>query len=158
WYAQRLRDQSPSQALILLRILVHPRRQPEATEQVLQQLNHLSLMDATQAVQELQGPKRFIRGSRTGNSLTLQAELFTLDDQRTFSLQALVDSGCTGSSIDAGFVKAKGLNTCPLPQPIPVYNADGTLNKGGAITDYVTLRMTIGTHSERITLGVTDLG
>lgn len=113
-------------------ILVHPRWQPEATEQVLQQLNHLSLTDAIQAVQELQGPKHFICSSRTGNSLTLQAELLTLDDQRHFSLQALVDSGCTGLLIDAGFVKAKGLNTCPLPRPIPVYNADGTLNKGGS--------------------------
>ncbi|KAI9573413.1 hypothetical protein HD554DRAFT_1981669, partial [Boletus coccyginus] len=73
------------------------------------------------------------------------------------SLQALVDSGCTGLSIDARFIQAKGLNTCPYPQSIPVYNADGTLNKVGAITHYVTLCMTIGTHLERITFGVTDL-
>lgn len=124
---------------------------------MLQQLNQLSFEDTAKAIQELRGPKRFIRGIR-GSSLTLQAELTTLDDQRQFSLQALVDSGCTGSSIDAGFVRAKGLNIHPLPRPIPVYNADGTLNKGGAITDYVTLRMTIGKHSERITFGVTDLG
>ncbi|KIJ06944.1 hypothetical protein PAXINDRAFT_28783, partial [Paxillus involutus ATCC 200175] len=70
----------------------------------------------------------------------------------------LVDSGCTGSSIDSGFVRAKGLNAQPLPRPIPVYNADGTLNKGGSITHFVTLQMTIGKHSERITFGVTDLG
>ena len=69
-----------------------------------------------------------------------------------------MDSGCTGSSIDSGFVQAKGLNTHPLPRPIPVYNADRTLNKGGATTHYVTLRLTIGTHSEWITLGVTNLG
>ena len=73
-------------------------------------------------------------------------------------MKALVDSRCTGSSIDAGFVKAKGLNARPLPHPIPVYNADGTLNKAGSITHYVTLCMTIGTHSEQITFSVTDLG
>ncbi|KIJ11492.1 hypothetical protein PAXINDRAFT_41819, partial [Paxillus involutus ATCC 200175] len=43
-------------------------------------------------------------------------------------------------------------------RPIPVYNADGTLNQGGLITHYATLRMTIGHHSERITFGVTNLG
>jgi len=85
-------------------------------------------------------------------------ELATLDDQRQFFLWGLVDSGCTGSSIDSGFVKAKGLNAQPLPRPIPVYNADGTLNNGGLITHTITLRMTIGKHSERITLGVTNLG
>ncbi|KAF8126088.1 hypothetical protein EV363DRAFT_1108585, partial [Boletus edulis] len=156
WYTQRLRDQSNNQAIALLRTLAHSQRQAEATQEVLLQLNRLSFEDATKAVQELRGPRRFTRGS--GNSLSLSAGLMTLDDQRQFTLCALVDSGCTGSSIDAGFVKAKGLNVHPLPRPIPVYNADGTLNKGGAITDYVTLKMTIGTHSERITFGVTDLG
>ncbi|KIJ12374.1 hypothetical protein PAXINDRAFT_83121, partial [Paxillus involutus ATCC 200175] len=61
----------------------------------------------------------------------------------------LVDSGCTGSSIDSGFVKAKGLNAQPLPRPILVYNADGTLNKAGSITHFVTLRMMVGKHAER---------
>ena len=111
--------------------------------------------EATEAIRELQGPRHFIRGS--GSSLTVGMELTTLDDQRQFSLRGLVDSGCTGSSIDSGFVKAKGLNAKPLPHPIPVYNADGTLNSGGMITHTLTLRMNIGKHSERITLGVTNL-
>ena len=114
WYACRLRDQKPFQAIALLRTLTHSQRHLEATEEVLQELNRLSLEDATNAIQELRGPKRFIHGT-TGNSLTLRAELTTLDDQCQFSLHALVDSGCTGSLIDAGFVEAKGLNTHPLP-------------------------------------------
>lgn len=69
-----------------------------------------------------------------------------------------MDSGCTGSSIDAGFVQAKGLNAQPLPRPVPVYNADGTLNNGGSITHTVTLRLAIGRHSERIIFEVTNLG
>ncbi|KAF8833423.1 hypothetical protein BDN67DRAFT_869654, partial [Paxillus ammoniavirescens] len=156
WYAQRLRDQKPDRAIALLRTLTHSHHQLEATTDVLTQLNQLSLEDAANAIQELRGPKRFIRG--VGNSLLLTAQLSTLDDQREFSLKALVDSGCTGSSIDTGFVQAKGINTQPLPRPIPVYNADGTLNQGGLITHYATLRMTIGHHSEWITFGVTNLG
>jgi len=137
WYAQCLRDQSPLQAMVLLHLLVHTQHQPEATPEVLSQLNQLTVEKASDAIHEMQGPQQFIRGS--GNSLTIGMELTTLDDQHQFFLRGLVDSGCTGSSIDSGFVKAKGLNAQPLPHPIPVYNADGTLNNGGLITHTITL-------------------
>ena len=153
WYAQCLWDQSPTQAIILFHILVHTQHQPEATPEVLSQLNQWTVEEAPDAIRELQGPWHFIRGS--GSSLTVRMELTTLDDQHQFSLWGLVDSGCTGSSIDSGFVKAKGLNAQPLPHPIPVYNADGTLNSGGMIMHTLTLWMSIGKHSEQITLKVT---
>ncbi|KAG2073475.1 hypothetical protein BDR04DRAFT_980960, partial [Suillus decipiens] len=70
----------------------------------------------------------------------------------------LLDCGCTGSSIDAGFVRANGLNTHKLARPIPVYNADGSLNNGGLITDYVVLQLAIGQHFKWITFGITNLG
>ncbi|KAG0699468.1 hypothetical protein DFH29DRAFT_877292 [Suillus ampliporus] len=57
--------------------------------------------------------------------------------------QALIDSGCTGSTIDARFVAAKGINTQKLACPIPVYNADDTLNAGGVISHYVVLQLNI---------------
>ena len=44
-----------------------------------------------------------------------------------------------------------------LRVPMPVYNADGTLNQLGKITEYVEVRMTVGDHSERIQLAVTKL-
>ena len=84
WYAQRLRDQKPSQAMTLLRVLVHPHRYPEATPEVLDELNHLTTEEATDAIQELRGPKHFVCGS--GSSLTVPAQLSALDDQRQFSL------------------------------------------------------------------------
>ena len=45
-----------------------------------------------------------------------------------------------------------------MPVPQPVYNADGTLNSLGRITDYVDMQMTIHDHSERISLAVTEIG
>ncbi len=42
--------------------------------------------------------------------------------------------------------------------PIPVYNADGTRNQGGSITQYAEIRLIIGDHVERIDLAVTELG
>ncbi len=41
---------------------------------------------------------------------------------------------------------------------IPVYNADGTRNKGGNITEIAEFHMTIGKHHERIDLTITNLG
>ncbi len=41
--------------------------------------------------------------------------------------------------------------------PIPVYNANGTRNQGGDITEFVELSMTIGEHCERIDLAMTNL-
>lgn len=137
-------------------MLVHPKRHLEATAEVLKELNALSLEEASEAINELSTPKCYIQG--TGNLLTLNAILNTLDDCRGFSVNALIDSGCTDSSIDTGFIAAKGINTQKLAHPIPVYNADGTLNAGGVITDYVTLQLKIDDHVECLTLGVTDLG
>ncbi len=39
-----------------------------------------------------------------------------------------------------------------------MYNANGTRNAGGDITEFVELQMTIGGHAERIDLAVTNLG
>ena len=42
--------------------------------------------------------------------------------------------------------------------PIPVYNADGSTNANGSITEFVDIYMSIGKHVERIALVVTKLG
>ena len=41
---------------------------------------------------------------------------------------------------------------------MPVYNTDGTLNADSSIEGFVEVRMTIGDHSEKIELAVTNLG
>ncbi|KAG1884425.1 hypothetical protein F4604DRAFT_1574621, partial [Suillus subluteus] len=101
-------DQSPEQAIALLRIAVHPRQYLEATDTILRELNELTIEEAATAIQELHGPKRYIRGM--GNSMFLSVSLTTIDDRRKVVTHALLDCGCTGSSIDAGFVRANGLN------------------------------------------------
>ncbi len=72
--------------------------------------------------------------------------------------RALIDSGCTGSAINQAYVTKHGLDTRKALIPIPVYNADGTRNQGGDITEFVELSLTIGDHRERIDLAVTNLG
>ncbi|SJL17380.1 uncharacterized protein ARMOST_20930 [Armillaria ostoyae] len=72
--------------------------------------------------------------------------------------RALLDSGCTSSAINHAFVQQHALSTIKTAVPIIVYNADGTRNKAGDITEFVEFRMTIRNHSERIDFVVTDLG
>lgn len=71
---------------------------------------------------------------------------------------ALISSGCTGSVIDAAFVKANGFKEKPLPKPIPVLNADGSRNRAGHVTSYVELVLTVQEHQELIPLAVAQLG
>ena len=48
--------------------------------------------------------------------------------------------------------------TQKTPLPLRVYNADGTLNGSGSITEFVEVRFSIRDHAEIMPLAVTDLG
>ncbi|KAI8994100.1 hypothetical protein BD414DRAFT_400161, partial [Trametes punicea] len=156
WVVQRLRE-NDVRAIATLRNWVHKKRQQEATYETLQQIRELPDADAILVLQELARPKQFIRGGR-GDQMDIPLTLTTLDDGRSFSICALLDSGCTGSSIDIDFVRRNNIRTQQLPRPIPVYNADNTLNKSGPISEYVEALVRIGDHSEKLALAVTSLG
>ena len=70
---------------------------------------------------------------------------------------ALLDSGATGSCINKSFVDKHSLTIKKLPIKIPIYNANGTLNNNGSVEGFTEVRMTIGDHSERIELAITNL-
>ena len=136
---------------------MHKKRMLEATHATIREIAGLVDEDALEALRELARPKQFIRGRR-GNQMDVAMTMTTLDDQRTFSTKALLDCGCTGSSINEDFVRRNHINTRKLPRAIPVYNADGTLNSGGPIAEFVDLKIQIQNHVERLPLAVTNLG
>ena len=78
-------------------------------------------------------------------------------DEHELDAHALVDSGCTGSCIDSRFVSRYHIPTKRYPNPLKVFNADGSDNEGGLITDYVEIEMVIRCHRETIRLAVTNL-
>ena len=97
-----------------------------------------------------------VTGSK--NSLDVQVTL-TLDNEKVLSTMALVDSGCTTSAINSKYVKEHGINTFKLERPFRAYNADGSENKEGLVSEACELRMEVRpNHIERIILVVTDLG
>ncbi len=78
--------------------------------------------------------------------------------RQVLSTKALLDSGCTGSTINHAYVLEHQINTKKVAVPIPVYNADGTRNQGRDITEFIELCLTIREHREHIDLVVTNLG
>jgi len=81
----------------------------------------------------------------------------TTEDGDSFTVRALLDPGCTDSAIDRKFVQREKIETKTLPTPKTSYNADGTTNVGGSITEYVSLRLDVNGHSDLRHLVVTDL-
>ena len=72
--------------------------------------------------------------------------------------KVLIDSGCTGSSIDQDFVRRNKINTKKVARLISIYNTDGTMNAGGPISEFVKLKIKIQDHIERMEFAVTNLG
>ena len=69
-----------------------------------------------------------------------------IDDGRIIDAHALIDSGCTGSFIDAGFVERYKIPTKKLPKPADVLNADGSKNEGGKMMHYIELSLQVEDH------------
>jgi len=93
-----------------------------------------------------------------GTSLLLPVEIGTTDTSKLYSIEALLDSGATGSLIDRDFVRSKGINTQTLLHNIPVFNVDSSPNKAGQISEVVDVVLRYKTHSERMLLAVSGLG
>ena len=100
-------------------------------------------------------PKRVIATGR--HQMDLKGSIQKADTGEQIAIKALLDSGCTGSCIDETFVDKHGIETRELPKPIPVYNADGTLNANRMVTQMTQLRLTIGSHLELINFAVSTL-
>jgi hypothetical protein len=69
-----------------------------------------------------------------------------------------VDSGATSLFIDWEYVQSNQIPTTKLPQPIPVFNVDGTANTEGSISEVAELLLRYNGHSERALFCVTGLG
>lgn len=157
WVLKRVTEGRLEDALTILRVWMPMTRRDEVSEELVNQIMALESEPALEAIQELAGSRRFIR--RPGKQqLMLPVLLERLDNKVRVKVNALLDSGCTGSCINRSFVNENKIPTRKLPIAIPVYNADGTINRDGSISEVVDIRMTIQDHSERIQLAVTHLG
>ena len=94
------------------------------------------------------------------NALKLVIIVITIDTNQRMKVDALLDSGATGSFVDDGLVKEQGWNTKELERLRMVTNVDGTMNVAGSVrrTIDLILMVNVGEHQERMTFAVTNLG
>ena len=156
WILRRLRNDSLIESRATLKHWMPFKRRRELTDDLLQQVKALPEEDALKAIRELKSTKQFVKG-KGGNQLTIPVQLTMTNLNRTIATKALVDSGCVGSCIDREFVQLHKLPTEPAIIPIPVYNADGSINSDGSIREFVTIRLKVGDHAELVRLAVTRI-
>ena len=159
WAARRIQEDKPESAIAILRNWTHNLRHREATHEMLATLNDMDVDTVVQVLRELRSPMHYVRSSGQRQQTTLPVVLHTMGfPRRQVTVNALLDSGCTGSCIDEDFVRQNDIRTRKTALPIPVYNADGSANANGSITEFVDIAMSIGDHREQIALAVAKLG
>ena len=62
WTVQRILEEPTDKAIGILKLWIHPKREAEATEEMIALLDDLSDYDVVQALGQLKEPKRHIRG------------------------------------------------------------------------------------------------
>ena len=139
-----------------LRSFIHDTWVAEVTLTLIRQIRELPMAKALLSIQELQRKPQFVKRKWSENSLEVKA-MVARPDRSKLPIVALVDLGCSRSAIDKAFVKENNLLTHDIPIPIPIYNADGTMNKGGSISKFTMVELLINNHSKWLPLAITSL-
>ena len=156
WIAKKIWWSNKEEAMGILKVWVHSSREGECTKEKLKELNKMMDDEVLMAFKALEEPS--ILRKMGDKQLNIWVKLSMKDTYRTFYKQALVNSGSSSSCISWRFIKENLINTHLLLFPITCYNADGSTNKDGSVTEIVEMNMTIGDHQELIQLLVTNLG
>jgi hypothetical protein len=92
------------------------------------------------------------------SSLEVDTSLEATSTGHRHQVKALIDSGAKFQFLNVNFVRDNAIPSIELPQPIPVYNVDGTENQAGTITHVVDASLSLQNHSECTLFAVTNLG
>ena len=140
-----------------MRSFVHRSCQEQVTPRLIRQLREISELEAQFVLHKLQQKLRFVQYKRqSNNAFEIKATLETSSGE-TLNVVTLLDFECTRTTIDERFTKEKGLKMYKLPVPIPVYNADGSINSAGSIREFTIVKMRIRDHSEQIAMAMSNL-
>ena len=104
-------------------------------------------------------PPRCILNCSTRRDIVLKLNIALARQNCCFSrIEALLDSGANTVFIDWKWARIRKIPLLPLPNPIPVYNVDGTRNSAGDITHCAEIVIDFQGHREKVTAEITDLG
>ena len=130
--------------------------QPDETTDMKRKIETLAKELSIAKQLEIHGAYRRVK-RKPMNELVIDVQI-QFNDQRSFAVKALLDSGCTGTTLSKEFVRKNNISTKKVIKPIPVRNADGSVNQGGPITDYVEIKLTVNDHEEQMIVAIAELG
>jgi len=102
--------------------------------------------------------KQLIRSAKIEKEIMLRVGLRMIDSHEVEEVDMLLDSGATGLFIGCAWLRQKKITTRKLGHPIEVYNINRSVNRGGSITEEVTLILSYQGHKECAVFEVCDLG
>ena len=146
----------PDQGIIQLKTFAHDSQHSTINETLIRNINKLREEEVLWYLWKLKEPQWITASGQREMNIPIILE--TIDTEESFKTKALIDSGCTSSSISKRFVQENKINTIKLPRAITVVNTNGTTNAGGKITEMVKIKMKIQDHKEIFELAVTDIG
>jgi hypothetical protein len=79
-----------------------------------------------------------------------------LNNLKGYTVVGLLDSGATNRFMSQRLINNNKIEVEPLAVAVPVYNVDGSLNKGGHITHVVRMRLRMQDHAKIFLFAVTD--
>ena len=133
WIKKVVDSKDKEQAIKHMRSFVHESHQEQVTPRLIQQLREISELKAQFVLCELQQKLKFIQCKRqSDNAFEIKTTLETPSGE-ILNIITLLDFRCTGTTINERFTKEKRLKIYKLPVPIPVYNADRSINSAGSI-------------------------
>ena len=80
--------------------------------------------------------------------------------EKKIKISALIDSGCTYTTIAADTVQREKLPMEKMKSMVKIYNSDRTRNKYGKIKEIVPITLEAGGHTEQINTvvsGITEM-
>ena len=157
WIKKVVNSNDEERAIKHVRSFVHESHQKQVTPRLIQQLREINELEAQFVLRKLQQKPKFVQHKRQSDNAFKVKAILENPSGETLDVIALLDSRCTGTTIDERFTKEKGLKTYKLPVPIPVYNADGSIHSAGSIREFAIVEMRIGEHSEQIAMAMTNL-
>jgi len=78
-------------------------------------------------------------------------------DRRKLKVKALINSGCTNTTIARKTVEEKEISTKSLPRSFNVYNSDGSRNGEKTIREFVLLEINSNRYIKQIAIVVSEI-
>lgn len=79
------------------------------------------------------------------------------NNQRNFVVKALLDLGCTGTTLLKEFVRKNNIGTKKIIRPVFIQNANGSVNQKGPIIDYIKIKLTMNDHKKQVIVAIAKL-